>query len=58
MPKLGQINLTLGGKMLGDFVHKTHKNITGAKLMSVQNRATAQNLVNFLMCTRLNICSV
>lgn len=35
MPKLGQINLTLGGKTLGYFVQKTYKNITWAKLNSI-----------------------
>lgn len=35
MPKLGQINLILGGKTLGYFVQKAHKNITQAKLNSV-----------------------
>lgn len=58
MPKLGQINLTLGGKTLGYFVLKAHKNTIGAKYMSVQNKVTAQILVNFLVCTRLKIYSV
>jgi len=58
MPKLGQIHLILGGDTLGYFVWKAHKNITGTKLYSVQNRAPAQNLVNYLTRTRLNIYSV